>query len=143
MASSMMFSSNQEFVVTGDNKESLKETLRFALILSGYGPQSNDMTAIKSFRSDPEKGELQFSCYAGEKWDGQDYLFPMSLTGLVEHIYIWLSSSEIREIYSDIMCHTGDGGTKDGWKLDRVCGSHYIMRKMVVVYQFRYMVAKT
>jgi hypothetical protein len=112
-----MFTSNQEFVITGDSKEALSEVIRCALTLNGSIPDLSGITRIKSFRQD-EKG-LSFSGLSKSACGYTDIPFPMAIDALVEQIYVYLASDEARKTYSALRdkAYSGDGGLENGWRV--------------------------
>lgn len=113
-----MFASNQEFAITGDSKEALKEVLECALSLDGTSPEgSSGLTNIKSFRDD-EKG-LSFGKFKASDTGETEIPFKMTLTALVEQIYVYLDSAETTKRYSVLRdsAYEGDGTLQNGWRV--------------------------
>ena len=102
-----MFSSEQKFVINGDNDKSLEKVLELALELSDY-------IGIEAFYED-KKG-LVFCFYECE--GSTKYPFNPTIKVLVEHInqYIkGLSKEKIEELAGP--CPDNDGTVKLGWEV--------------------------
>jgi hypothetical protein len=113
-----MFSSNQIFEITGDNKSDLREVLELALNLDGnlYDNDNRNITKVRGYMIDPQYG-IAFS-WSKEASGFTDYPMPVTLDLLVELVVNYLDSKEAQEIYSKDDSYTGgDGSDKKGWRV--------------------------
>lgn len=115
-----MFSSDQRFLVSGDNRENLTETLRFALNYDNNlcHRDKPGCTRIGSFAIHPKHGLVFGNDYSGDEGDlFQVYPMPMTLEMVVEHAMQYLKSAEAGELRKMIPHDNGDGTSREGWEV--------------------------
>jgi hypothetical protein len=121
-----MFSSDQRFLVSGDNKDDLRKVLALALELRMYGDKPFDANhpGVYGYMVHPKHG-LIFTNEFDKDYLGDPvikYSTEMTLTMLVEQVYLYLESPDSVMLLHEQRRFEGDGGVNRAWEVHAPSG---------------------